>query len=87
MFIDWTKNLKDDEEKARFESQVIAAKPVLDRLVQLCADKEKQIEHAELDFDKTNWAIRQGSFIGSRSALAWMKKLIDLDQQRIKTIG
>lgn len=87
MFIDWTKNLKDDEEKARFESQVVSAKPVLDRLLCLCEDKENAIQQNELDFDKTNWAIRQASFIGSRAALTWMKKLIDLDQQRINTIG
>lgn len=87
MYIDWTKNIQDPEEKTRFESQVISAKPVLDRLLQLCQDKGNQIEQNELDFDKTNWAIRQASFIGSRAALAWMKKLIDLDQQRINTIG
>lgn len=86
MYLDWTKHLKDPEEKARFENQVISSKQVLDRLKELIKEKETQLQSQEIDpngFDNPNWGLRQASLVGSKTSLAWVYKLINLDQQRI----
>lgn len=87
MFVDWTKNLKNADEKAAFESTVEGAKPVLDRLKTLLDEKERILNQSEMSFDtfdKPNWDYRQAYQNGFRACLYGIRKLIDLDQQVTK---
>lgn len=84
MFIDWTKHIKDQEEKDNFVSQVQRSKPVLNRLLELVIEKERALDLSEIDpktFDNPNWANKQAYKIGIRAGLNGFKQLIDLDQQ------
>lgn len=87
MYLDWTRHLKDDKEKTRFQNQVIAAKPVLERLMSLIDEKEAALNRSEFDpksFDSPSWAYHQAFKNGVRATNYGLRKLIDLDNQIIK---
>lgn len=73
MFIEWTKHLKDPKDKADFEKEIVAYKRVLGRLKDILQEKEDAL------YDSPNWSERQS---GNRETLRYLKKLVDLDQQR-----
>jgi hypothetical protein len=84
LYLDWTKHLKNEEEKTRFESSVMGAKQVLDRQKDLLDEYERSLDRSEVDirtYDTPNWAEKQAHKNGYRSCLAKIKELIDLDQQ------
>lgn len=84
MYPAWTQNLKTDEEKARFTSSVIGAKPVLDRLNELLDIKSNDIdlvERSQKAYENPNWAFLQAHRNGYMTAMQSIKKLITLDQE------
>src|ERR1043165_1646489 len=88
MFIDWTKNLKTDEEKQLFENRVIGSKDVLERLTQLIEERTDSIDAQTTtlkSFDSPNWANRRAFMDGFKSCAKIITKLIDLDQQKDTT--
>lgn len=88
MYIEWTKHLKDPEEKARFEQNVRNSATVLDRLRQLCSEKQNVLDRNEMSievYNTPNWGERQAHKNGNRESLEWMKKLVDLDHQKDPT--
>jgi len=85
MFIDWTKNLKTEEEKKNFENKVWSAKEVLDRQTVLIDERlehMRKAQHSIKTFDTPNWALKRAFMDGFESCAAINKKLIDLDQQK-----
>lgn len=85
MLINWTSHLTDPEEKVRFQNQVLSARPVLERLHQLLTEDEKRIDFIDTSvkqFDNPNWAYRQAFNNGGRATYNFIKKLINLDQQK-----
>lgn len=85
MYVGWTKHLQDAQDKGRFETQVYASKPVLDRLIQLLDDEEKGVDMSEMsisDYDKPNWDYKQAHKNGYRAGLRMIKMMVDLDQQK-----
>lgn len=81
----WTQNLKTQEEKEIFANQVLAARPVLERLSQLLDEKETQLERSERSlkaYDRPNWAFEQAHKNGYLSSLQNVRDLLNLDQQR-----
>lgn len=81
----WTKNLKTEEERTNFMNQVLGAKPVLERLVEILNEKEEQLERSErtLDaYDNPNWAYKQAHKNGYLSVLQNLRDTINLDQQK-----
>ena len=84
MYIEWTKNLKTDEQKETFRKKVLSASDVLERLHDILDEKEKALDRAETNIEfygLPNWDYRQAHKNGNRESLSWLKKLIDLDQQ------
>lgn len=84
MYTKWTSHISDPEEKVRFQNQIISAKPVLERLVQLIAEDVEALDRVELNvkqFEIPNWDYRQAFYNGCRSSYTSLNKLIDLDQQ------
>ncbi len=87
MYIDWTKHLKDQEEKSKFTQQIQSAKEVLDRVKAILAEKLNTLDRSEVDmetYNTPNWAERQAHKNGQRSSLMFLLKLVDLDQQETK---
>lgn len=85
MYIGWTKHLKDEEEKKRFENEIQGSRRVLDRLWLLLDEEEHTLDRSELDiknFDQPNWEYKQAYKNGYRASIRTLKKLIDLDQQQ-----
>lgn len=81
----WTKNLKTNEERDNFNNQVLSAKPVLDRLVQILSEREEELERSERSlkaYDNPNWAYMQAHKNGYYSMLQNVRDLINLDQQK-----
>lgn len=81
----WTQNLKTSEEKERFQSQVISARPVLERQTQILEELDKASANAILNmssYDSPSWAYKAADNNGYRRALRAIKTLINLDQQK-----
>lgn len=84
MITAWTKNIRSDEEKERFQNTLLGSKEVFNRLIDLLDEKEKELDRSNKnlnDYDSPNWAYRQAHKNGYSSALSFIKTLIDLDQQ------
>lgn len=87
MFVEWTSNIKDPEEKANFERIIWSSKPVLERIQTILKEKLSTIDRSETDirtYEFPNWENRQAHKNGQRDSLAFLIKLVDLDQQRIQ---
>ncbi len=83
----WVKNLQTDEEKKRFESSLVSARLVLDRLTQLLTEEEEGIDRSEFlidTYESAAWASKQAHKNGQRATLQKIKNLINLDQQETK---
>lgn len=88
MYVEWTKHLATEEEKINLRNQILSAKPVLKRLKDILTEKEWALDRSEMSIDAyntPNWAERQAHKNGNREALGFLKKLVDLDQQKIPT--
>lgn len=84
MYLDWTKNLKTDEDKTKFQSSLMSGKTALDRLLEILQEYENSLERSEIDpkvFDTPNWAYLQAYKNGYRACLSKIKTLINLDDQ------
>ncbi len=80
----WVKNLQTDEEKKRFESSLVSARLVLDRLTQLLTEEEEGIDRSEFlidTYESASWASKQAHKNGQRATLQKIKNLINLDQE------
>lgn len=89
MYVEWTRHIKDPEAKSNFERQIKSAKPVLDHLITILKEKEVAIDRSEMSitvYDTPNWSERQAHKNGNRESLAFLSKLVDLDQQITKEI-
>jgi len=85
MFIEWTKNLKDQDEKSNFENKVKSSRAVLERLSEIIDDQDRAINTTEISintFDQPNWALKQAYIQGYKARGNKLKLLIDLDQQK-----
>ena len=88
MQTDWIKHLKTEDEKTRFIKNVKSASSVLERLTELLAEQEKDLDVSELDirtFETPNWAYKQAYQNGARASIRKIKKLINLDQQNTES--
>jgi hypothetical protein len=88
MYVEWTKHLATDEEKANFRKTILSAKPVLNRIKDILAEKEKALDRSEMSietYNTPNWSERQAHKNGNRESIDFLKKLVDLDQQKIPT--
>lgn len=86
MYLEWTSHLQDEEEKTKFQQQVRAAKPVLERLRDILDKQEMTLDRTEVNIDTytiPNWDYRQAHKNGNRESIAYLKRLVDLDQQKI----
>lgn len=87
MYHAWTKHCKDTEEKEKFKSSVLAAKPVLEQLMSIMTAFEKGLDRDEISkehYEKPSWAFRQAHNNGYRHCLQTLFTLLDLDKQVIK---
>jgi hypothetical protein len=84
MKIQWTAHIKDDDAKERFEKQILASKPVLERLRYLLEERRKAIESIETGVEKyiqPGWSAVQAHYNGERASIKYILNLIDLDQE------
>jgi len=84
MFTRWTSHLRDPEHKERFQDQILSAKPVLNKLLEIIEDQKKEIrkiDTSENVFTDPNWAYKQAYHNGQKAGLDFVAKLIDLDKQ------
>ena len=87
MYTEWTSHLTDPEEKANFTNQIRGSKSVLERLITILDEQEKELDRAETDprtYEIPNWDYRQAHNNGYRQCLRILKKYIDLDQQETR---
>lgn len=85
MYSRWTSHLKTDEEKKSFQNEVISAKGVLERLIQMIDEDVNQLDKSELDqrvYSIPNWSHLQAHKNGNRQSYAAIRQMIDLDQQK-----
>lgn len=90
MYIEWTKHLHTEDEKKRFRDSIYGSRFVLNRLKSILEEYERVIAQEELSedvFKNAGWVFKQASNIGERKALNKLKKLIDLDVQKVTPQG
>lgn len=88
MYTMWTRHLSDPKEKEVFERKVQGSKEVLERLMTLLNEQERDLNQTETNlkiYDLPNWDYRQAHNNGFRQCLNIQKKLINLDQQKDTT--
>lgn len=89
MIRNWTLHLKTDEEKARFEREVLSARGVLERLGEILKAEEDDIHSKERNtkiYEFPNWDYRQAHYNGYVDCLKHIQFLINLDQGNDKSI-
>lgn len=77
----WSAHLRDPVAKKQFEETVLNSKTVINRLLQLIAEEEQQLDRADFsisDFNVPNWAEKQAFRNGDRSRLRKFKTLLTL---------
>lgn len=82
MITAWTKHLRTDEDKQKFEKSVKSAKHILDRLTEILGEMEDELNSSELspkNYDSPNWDYKQAHVNGQKSTLRAIKNLINLD--------
>lgn len=75
----WTSHLETDEEKNSFIKHLQGSREILDRLVQLIEDKERDLGSSERTmkaYENPNWAYLQAHKNGYASAMNIIKQLI-----------
>lgn len=85
MLTRWTQHLQDEETKEKLKKEIFSAKPVLERLKSIIEEDMDYLDRSEEDqriYDKPNWDYRQAHKNGTRQTYNYLKRLIDLDQQR-----
>ncbi len=83
MITAWTKHLKTEEEKQRFQNQFQGSKAVLERLQELLDEEKTGLETAEISpkiYDSPNWDYKQAHTNGFKAALKMVSILINPDQ-------
>ena len=84
MYVDWTKNLKDKEEKERFENSLLGSKHLFSRMKDILDEYEKSLNRSETDlksFDQPNWDYKQAYKNGYRACLYKIQELITVHQE------
>ena len=85
MYTRWTEHLQTDEEKENFKREVLSARGVLERLLNIINEDESSLDRSEMNqrvYDLPNWAERQAHKNGNRQYMNAIRLLIDLDQQK-----
>lgn len=85
MYSIWTQHLDEEATKDRFRNSVSASKHILDRLKDIIAERETAINSIETGveiFSKPGWDALLAHYNGEKAALKFVKKIIDLDQQK-----
>jgi hypothetical protein len=77
----WTAGLTA-ENKTNFENLLGVNNKVLDRLTEICYNMINELEDKSSDFDNPNWALRQASLVGSRTALEKIVQLCTPSKER-----
>jgi len=86
----WTKHIKEDAEKQRYQDSLRAAKWILDREIELLEEAEDSLDRQEISpkvYNEPNWDYRQAHANGYRQCLRDIKNLINLDPKEIKYGG
>lgn len=87
MITAWTKHLKTEEEKEKFNKSLMAARFILGRLQELLDEEKTGLESAEISskiYDSPNWDYKQAHANGFKAALKLVSKLITLDPKETK---
>lgn len=85
MITAWTAHLDTEEDQEKFRRIVSSAKMVLDRLKTIIEDRQKVIDMIETSveiYTKPGWDALLAHYNGEKAALKYMKKIVDLDQQK-----
>jgi hypothetical protein len=78
--VDWTKNLKTDDEKKKFTSLVVNNRILLGRLLEILDDKLDVIERAECNqetYQNPAYASWQAHQNGKRASLKDIHRLLE----------
>lgn len=82
--LEWTKHLKTDEERKKFEVAVRHDTLVLGRLLEILDEKTKNLDKEEISpssYDNPAWAYKQAHINGIRHGLTTVRQLLSfLDQ-------
>lgn len=88
MYVQWTSNLGDTEDKLRFEKTILSAKPVLDRQLEIIDELKAELElnsEGVTQFEVPSWSQKQAYLLGYKAGLNKIASLINLDKQKIPT--
>jgi hypothetical protein len=85
MYSIWTQHLDTEEAKERLRQTISSSKTTLDRLKDIIVERENVINSIETGveiYSKPGWDALLAHYNGEKASLKFVKKLIDLDQQK-----
>lgn len=83
MITAWTKHLKTEEDREKFNKSLKASQYVLGRLQELLDEEKSSLESAEISpkiYETPNWDYKQAHTNGFKAALNMVSKLIKPDK-------
>ncbi len=80
----WNTGLTQAEQE-KFEKKLKSSKEVLDKLKEICYNKQLELNHVRLkDYDAPNWALKRAHQDGFVDGLEYLISLLTLDQRESK---
>lgn len=80
----WTKHLRDPKKKAEFEKTIIASTTMRERLLEILAEEETQIDSSACsikDFENASWAYKQAFVLGEKAIIKKLRDLLELKEK------
>ncbi len=80
--IQWTANIANKDTKESFEDLLRNSTKILDRLVQMCEERERSLDRIDFSlssYDNPNWENKQAHINGRRAELQALKQLITIN--------
>jgi hypothetical protein len=83
--VEWFDGLSKDVDKENFEKSLLSSKIILDRLKEICYNRQDKLNRARLkDYDSPNWCMKRAHQDGKVDALDDIISLITLDPRESK---
>ncbi len=87
MHVFWTKSLKTQEEKKKFQEYVLNSDGVLDKIIEFIKDKYNTVDNpSSVDYNIESWAYKMADTIGYKRALKEVLELVNVKPDKYSNL-
>lgn len=66
---EWFKDSRNQDDTEKLKKSIIGSKLVLDKLIEICYNIKKSLDHTSYDYDCPSWAYKQAHINGQKEML------------------